>query len=202
MLAVQAGFSTGPPEHRHVRRVFSRRSFDMRASTAYFAGAGTVIAAIVGGIGGGLLFADIVSPKSPKPELTRLEQRMSAQPIQVKAGSEPAANPAAPPHPRPLPRPLFPHRLRRRPKPKSRRLPRRHLIPRRPGRRPGRNPPFRPPCRRAEAGGGPHNSRQHRISRRIRRHTASTETGRRFARRHRCQGEGRRHQASRDRETT
>jgi len=68
----------------------------MRASTAYFAGAGTVLAAIVGGIGGGLLFADIVSPKTPKPELTRLEQRMSSQPIQVKAGSEPAANPAAP----------------------------------------------------------------------------------------------------------
>ena len=36
----------------------------MRASTAYFAGAGTVMAAIVGGIGGGLLFADMVSPKS------------------------------------------------------------------------------------------------------------------------------------------
>ena len=56
-----------------------------------------MIAAIAGGIGGGLLFADIVSPKTPKQELTRLEQRMSAQPIQVKAGSEPAANPAAPP---------------------------------------------------------------------------------------------------------
>ncbi len=70
----------------------------MRASTAYFAGAGTVIVAIVGGIGGGLLFADIVSPKTPKPELTRLEQRMSAQPIQVKADPpEPASNPAAPP---------------------------------------------------------------------------------------------------------
>jgi len=69
----------------------------MRASTAYFAGAGTVVAAIVGGIGGGLLFADMVSPKAPKLEMTRLEQRMSAQPIQVKAGSEPAENPAAPP---------------------------------------------------------------------------------------------------------
>ena len=57
----------------------------MRASTAYFAGAGTVIVAIAGGIGGGLLFADIVSPKTPKPEMTRLEQRMSAQPIEAKA---------------------------------------------------------------------------------------------------------------------
>jgi hypothetical protein len=69
----------------------------MRASTAYFAGAGTVIAAIAGGVGGGLLFADIVSPQTPKQELTRLEQRMSAQPIQVKTGSEPAATSAAPP---------------------------------------------------------------------------------------------------------
>ena len=70
----------------------------MRASTAFFAGAGTVIAAIVGGIGGGLLFADIISPKSPKQEMTRLEQRMSSQPIQVKADpSESAPNPAASP---------------------------------------------------------------------------------------------------------
>ena len=67
----------------------------MRASTANFAGAGTVIAAIVGGSGGELLFADSVSPKTPKAELTRLEQRMSSQP--KAAPSEPAPNPAAPP---------------------------------------------------------------------------------------------------------
>ena len=55
----------------------------MRASMAYFAGAGTVIAAIVGGVGGGLLIADMISPKSPKQaaELTRLERRMSPEPI-------------------------------------------------------------------------------------------------------------------------
>ncbi len=55
----------------------------MRTSMAYFAGAGTVIAAIAGGVGGGLLIADMVSPKSPKPgvELTRLERRMSPAPI-------------------------------------------------------------------------------------------------------------------------
>ena len=69
----------------------------MRATTAYFVGAGTVIAAIVGGLGGGLLIADMISPKSPKQELTRLEQRMSSQPIQAKAGPlEPAPSPAAP----------------------------------------------------------------------------------------------------------
>jgi hypothetical protein len=64
----------------------------MRASMAYFAGAGTVIAAIVGGVGGGLLIADMVSPKSPKPgaELTRLERRMSPAPIPAANGpSEP-----------------------------------------------------------------------------------------------------------------
>jgi hypothetical protein len=51
----------------------------MRASTAYFAGVGTVIAAIVAGIGGGLVIADMISPKSPKQgtELSRPERRMS-----------------------------------------------------------------------------------------------------------------------------
>src|SRR6202163_1017129 len=56
---------------------------NMHASMAYFAGAGTVIAAIVGGVGGGLLIADMVSPKSPKQgvEQTRLERRASPAPI-------------------------------------------------------------------------------------------------------------------------
>ena len=53
----------------------------MRASMAYFAGAGTVLAAIVGGVGGGLLIADIVSPKTPKQELSRLERHVAQQPI-------------------------------------------------------------------------------------------------------------------------
>lgn len=64
----------------------------MRTSTAYFAGAGTVLAAIVGGLGGGLLIADMVSPKSPKQgtELSRLERRMSAEPVAASnAPSEP-----------------------------------------------------------------------------------------------------------------
>jgi pyruvate/2-oxoglutarate dehydrogenase complex dihydrolipoamide acyltransferase (E2) component len=52
----------------------------MRASMAYFAGAGTVIAAIVAGIGGGLLMANIISPKTPKQELTRLERNVSPSP--------------------------------------------------------------------------------------------------------------------------
>src|ERR1700738_4760257 len=64
----------------------------MRASMAYFAGAGTVIAAIIGGVGGGLMIAEMVSPKSPKQvvEQTRLERRTSPAPISAaNAPSEP-----------------------------------------------------------------------------------------------------------------
>lgn len=71
----------------------------MRAATAYFAGAGTVVAAIVGGVGGGLLIADMIHPKSPKQgtEMTRLERRMSPEPIQAAPGpSEPVQYLAAP----------------------------------------------------------------------------------------------------------
>ena len=67
------------------------------------------VAAIVGGVGGGLLIADMVSPKSPKPgaEQTRLERRMSpaplpaanapAEPVQYLAASQLPAAVAAPP---------------------------------------------------------------------------------------------------------
>jgi hypothetical protein len=71
----------------------------MRASTAYFAGAGTVVMAIVAGVGGGLLIADMISPKSPKQgtEMTRLERRMSPEPVQAAPGpSEPVQYLAAP----------------------------------------------------------------------------------------------------------
>jgi len=76
----------------------------MRASTAYFAGAGTIIVAIVAGLGGGLVIADIMGAKSPKPgtEMTRLERRMSPEPIKAaEAPPEPvpylaAAQPSAP----------------------------------------------------------------------------------------------------------
>jgi hypothetical protein len=69
----------------------------MRTSMAYFAGAGTVLAAIVGGVGGGLLIADIVSPKSPKQELSRLERHVAQQPIPAAATpSEPVPYLSAP----------------------------------------------------------------------------------------------------------
>lgn len=69
----------------------------MRSSTAYFAGAGTVVVAVVAGLGGGLLFANMISPKAPKMEQTRLERRMSQEPIQASnAPAEPVPYLATP----------------------------------------------------------------------------------------------------------
>jgi hypothetical protein len=65
----------------------------MRTTTAYFAGVGTVAVAIAAGLGGGLLFANIVAPHGSKyaAEPTKLEQRMSARTIPMtSAPSEPA----------------------------------------------------------------------------------------------------------------
>jgi hypothetical protein len=72
----------------------------MRTMTAYFVGAGTVVAAITAGLGGGLLIANVVSPSSPKhgTEMTKLEQRMPAKPIAVMASPSvpvPYLDPAA-----------------------------------------------------------------------------------------------------------
>jgi hypothetical protein len=76
----------------------------MRTTTAYFAGVGTVAVAVAAGLGGGLLFANIVAPHEAKyaAEPTKLEQRMSARSIPVtSAPSEPvpylAATQPAPP---------------------------------------------------------------------------------------------------------
>jgi hypothetical protein len=54
---------------------------------------------MVAGVGGGLVIADMISPKSPKQgtELSRLERRMSSEPIQAAPGpSEPVQYLAAP----------------------------------------------------------------------------------------------------------
>lgn len=62
----------------------------MRTTSAFFAGAGTVIVAIAAGLGGGLLLGEIMSPQQPKhpgSEVTRLEQRMSPQPIPATDGA-------------------------------------------------------------------------------------------------------------------
>jgi hypothetical protein len=55
----------------------------MSASTAFLVGAGTVAVAIAGGLGGGLLIADMMSPSSPKhlTEAAALEQRTAPPPM-------------------------------------------------------------------------------------------------------------------------
>jgi hypothetical protein len=82
----------------------------MRISTAYFAGVGTVIVAVAAGLGGGYLAANVTNP--PTQGVSKLERRMSAEPITVAtAPAEPvsrvvATNPAsAPSQPQPLPQP-------------------------------------------------------------------------------------------------
>lgn len=75
----------------------------MRTTTAYFAGVGTVAVALAAGLGGGLLFSNIVAPHQPKyaMEPTKLEQRMADRTIPVastpapSAPSEPAPSQAA-----------------------------------------------------------------------------------------------------------
>jgi hypothetical protein len=70
----------------------------MRTSTAYFAGVGTVMAAVVAGLGGGLLISNIVSPHAPRTEMSKLELRMSERPIlATNASSEPAPPATSPP---------------------------------------------------------------------------------------------------------
>lgn len=79
----------------------------MRISTAYFAGVGTVIVAVAAGLGGGYLAANIVSP--PTQTVSKLERRMSAEPIAVAAtntASAPAQEqPQAQPQPQTQPQP-------------------------------------------------------------------------------------------------
>jgi hypothetical protein len=60
----------------------------MRAPIAYFAGAGTVIAAIGLGLGGGLTIANVMTPHQEKFEQTKLEQRMAAKPIPPSAQAD------------------------------------------------------------------------------------------------------------------
>ena len=67
----------------------------MRTSTAYFAGVGTVIVAVGAGLGGGYLAANIANP--PVQTVSKLERRMSAEPIPVAtAPAEPVPYAAAP----------------------------------------------------------------------------------------------------------
>src|SRR3954447_16553055 len=66
----------------------------MRTSMAYFAGVGTVIVAVGAGLGGGYLAANIAHP--PTQAVSKLERRMSAEPITVSAApAEPGRQVAA-----------------------------------------------------------------------------------------------------------
>jgi hypothetical protein len=62
----------------------------MRASTAYFVGAGTIVAAIAIGLGGGIVAGNIMNPVSPKqgPDTSKLAQRADAKPATTNAPSE------------------------------------------------------------------------------------------------------------------
>jgi hypothetical protein len=64
----------------------------MRASTAYFVGAGTIVAAIAIGLGGGIVAGNIMNPVSPKqgPDTSnKMAQRADAKPATKNAPSEP-----------------------------------------------------------------------------------------------------------------
>jgi hypothetical protein len=66
----------------------------MRTSTAYFAGVGTVIVAVGAGLGGGYLAANVTNP--PTQTVSKLERRMSPEPIAVStAPAEPVPQVAA-----------------------------------------------------------------------------------------------------------
>jgi hypothetical protein len=62
----------------------------MRASTAYFVGAGTIVAAIAIGLGGGIVAGNIMNPVSPKqgPDTSKVAQRADAKPATTDAPSE------------------------------------------------------------------------------------------------------------------
>ena len=62
----------------------------MRASTAYFVGAGTIVAAIAVGLGGGIVAGNIMNPVSPKqgPDTSKMAQRADAKPATTNAPSE------------------------------------------------------------------------------------------------------------------
>jgi hypothetical protein len=69
----------------------------MRASTAFFAGVGTVIMMVAAGLGGGLLIADAMNPKSAQ-QTTKLERRATPAPSPAPSAaptSQPPSSAAA-----------------------------------------------------------------------------------------------------------
>jgi hypothetical protein len=52
----------------------------MRVLTAFFAGVGTMVIVVAAGLGGGLLIADTMNPKTSVHEATKLERRTAFEP--------------------------------------------------------------------------------------------------------------------------
>lgn len=65
----------------------------MRTTTAFFAGAGTIVVALAMGLGGGMLISNIVSPHLPKEgaELSKMERRTTEPTSVSNAPSEPVS---------------------------------------------------------------------------------------------------------------
>lgn len=63
----------------------------MRASTAYFVGAGTIVVAIAIGLGGGIVAGNIMNPIAPKqgPDTGKMAQRAEAAPAPVTTNAAP-----------------------------------------------------------------------------------------------------------------
>jgi hypothetical protein len=59
----------------------------MRTSTAFFTGAGTVAIAVAAGLGGGLMIAEGMHPKTPAMESTKLERSAPDAPAPSPAGT-------------------------------------------------------------------------------------------------------------------
>jgi hypothetical protein len=64
----------------------------MRASMAYFAGAGTVVAAIAAGLGGGFVLADVMSPQAAR-QLGKVELHAKAQQSPQPNAAQPSPSP-------------------------------------------------------------------------------------------------------------
>jgi hypothetical protein len=69
----------------------------MQTSTAFLAGAGTIVVALGIGLGGGFIAANIMNPKTPKgAEVSKLEQRMAPDPAAPADASKPAVQAETP----------------------------------------------------------------------------------------------------------
>ena len=76
----------------------------MRTSLAYFAGAGTVVAAIAVGLGGGLVIANVMNPNATR-ELGKVQLQMKAKQAELNVAQQAPQPDAAQASPKPSPSP-------------------------------------------------------------------------------------------------